>query len=82
MDAVDHLDSLLRITGVRSPSAIVASDSPVFVEPPLEAVGIDAEAAATYGADVVTADLLDAIAGRPSHDPFRLGVVLRGLVRT
>lgn len=82
MDAVDHLDSLLRITGVRSPSAIVASDSPVFVAPPLEAVGIDAEAAATYGADVVTADLLDRTVERPSHDPTRLGEVLRGLVRT
>jgi len=82
MDAVDHLDSLLRTTGVRPPSAIVACDSPVFVAPPLEAVGIDAEAAATYGADVVTADLLDPIVERPSHDPIRLGAVLRGLVRT
>jgi uncharacterized cofD-like protein len=82
MDAVDHLEALLRTTGVRPPSAIVASDSPVFVASPLEAVVIDAEAAATYGADVVTADLLDADAERPSHDPFRLGVVLRGLVRT
>jgi uncharacterized cofD-like protein len=82
MDAVDHLDSLLRVTGVRPPSAIVASDSPVVVAPPLEAVGIDAEAAATYGADVVTADLLDSGAERPCHDPIRLGVVLRGLVRT
>ena len=72
----------MRLTGVRPPGAIVASDSPVIVAPPLEAVGIDAEAAATYGVDVVTADLLDAEAGRPSHDPFRLGVVLRGLVRT
>lgn len=82
MDAVDHLDSLLRVTGVRPPSAIVASDSPVFVGPPLEAVDIDAEAAATYGADVVTADLLDVDAERPCHDPIRLGSVLRGLVRT
>ncbi len=82
MDAVDHLDSLLRITGVRPPSAIVASDSPVFVAAPLEAVGIDAEAAATYGADVVTADLLDRTVERPSHDPTRLGEVLRRLVRT
>ena len=82
MDAVDHLDSLLRVTDVRPPSAIVASDSPVFVESPLEAVGIDADAAATYGADVVTADLLDVDAERPCHDPIRLGSVLRGLVRT
>ncbi|MEN8233881.1 MAG: uridine diphosphate-N-acetylglucosamine-binding protein YvcK [Actinomycetota bacterium] len=80
MDAVDHLEALIRLTGVRPPSAIVASDSPVLVEPPLEAVGIDAEAAATYGADLVTADLLDEAGGRPCHDPTRLGAVLRGLV--
>ncbi|MEA3511921.1 MAG: uridine diphosphate-N-acetylglucosamine-binding protein YvcK [Actinomycetota bacterium] len=82
MDAVDHLQALIRLTGVRPPSAIVASDSPVSVEPPLEVVGIDAEAAATYGADLVTADLLDKTAERPCHDPTRLGAVLRGLVQT
>ncbi|MEA2023153.1 MAG: uridine diphosphate-N-acetylglucosamine-binding protein YvcK [Actinomycetota bacterium] len=81
MDAVDHLESLIRLTGVRPPGAIVASDSPVSVDPPLEAVGIDAEAAATYGADLVTADLLDETAERPCHDPTRLGAVLRGLVQ-
>ncbi|MEA3501609.1 MAG: uridine diphosphate-N-acetylglucosamine-binding protein YvcK [Actinomycetota bacterium] len=80
MDAVNHLEALIHLTGVRPPSAIVASDSPVFVDPPLEAVGIDAEAAATYGADLVTADLLDETAERPCHDPTRLGAVLRGLV--
>ncbi len=82
MDAVDHLESLIRLTGVRPPSAIVASDSPVSVDPPLEVVGIDAEAAATYGADLVTADLLDETAERPCHDPTRLGAVLRGLIQT
>ncbi|MEN8113784.1 MAG: uridine diphosphate-N-acetylglucosamine-binding protein YvcK [Actinomycetota bacterium] len=80
MDAVDHLEALIRLSGVRPPSAIVASDSPVLVGPPLEGVGIDTEAAATYGADLVTADLLDEAGGRPCHDPTRLGAVLRGLV--
>jgi uncharacterized cofD-like protein len=80
MDAVNHLEALIRLTDVRPPSAIVASDSPVSVDPPLEVVGIDAEAAATYGADLVTADLLDKTADRPCHDPTRLGAVLRGLV--
>lgn len=82
MDAVNHLEALIRLTGVRPPSAIVASDSPVSVDPPLEVVGVDAEAAATYGADLVTADLLDETADRPCHDPTRLGAVLRGLVQT
>jgi len=82
MDAVDHLESLIRLTGVRPPGAIVASDSPVLVDPPLEAIGIDAEAAATYGADLVTADLLDDVDGRPCHESTRLGDVLRGLAET
>jgi len=82
MDAVDHLEALIRLTGVRPPGAIVASDSPVLVDPPLEAIGIDAEAAATYGADLVTADLLDDVDGRPCHEPTRLGEVLRGLAQT
>ena len=82
MDAVDHLQALIRLTGVRPPSAIVASDSSVSVDPPLEVVGVDAEAAATYGTDLVTADLLDETADRPRHDPTRLGAVLRGLVQS
>jgi uncharacterized cofD-like protein len=82
MDAVDHLEALIRLTGVRPPGAIVASDSPVSIEPPLEAIGVDAEAAATYGADLVTADLLDDVDGRPCHESKRLGEVLRGLAHT
>ncbi len=82
MDAADHLDALLRTTGVRPPAAIVANDSPVAVDPPLEQLAIDGEAIATYGADLVTADLLDRDAERPSHDPPRLGEVLRGLTET
>ena len=82
MDAADHLDALLRMTGVRPPGAIVANDSPVSVDPPLQALTVDGEAIATYGGDLVMADLLDRDAERPSHDPSLLGEVLRGLVET
>ena len=82
MDAADHLDALLRTTGVRPPGAIVANDSPVSVDPPLEALVVDGEAIATYGGDLVTADLLDKDAEPPSHDPALLGEVLRGLAET
>lgn len=82
MDAADHLDALLHMTGVRPPGAIVANDSPVTVDPPLEQLVVDGEAIATYGADLVTAKLLDAEAERPSHDPSLLGEVLRGLAET
>ena len=82
MDAADHLDALLHTTGVRPPGAIVANDSPVSVDPPLEQLVVDGEAIATYGADLVTASLLDRDAERPSHDPALLGEVLRGLTET
>ncbi len=82
LDAADHLDALLHMTGMRPPGAIVASDSPVSVDPPLEALAVDGEAIATYGGDLVTADLLDQGAERPSHDTSRLGEVLRGLTET
>lgn len=82
MDAADHLDALLRMTGLRPPGAIVASDSPVHVDPPQEQLVVDGEAIATYGVDLITADLLDREAERPVHDPSLLGEVLRGLVET
>lgn len=82
LDAADHLDALLHMTGVRPPGTIVANDSPVSVDPPLEALAVDGEAIATYGGDLVTADLLDRDAERPSHDPSRLREVLRGLAET
>lgn len=82
LDAADHLDALLHLTGLRPPAAIVASDSPVHVDPPQEQLVVDGEAIATYGVDLITADLLDREAERPVHDPSPLGEVLRGLVET
>ena len=82
MDAADHLDALLHTTGVRPPGAIVANDSPVSVDPPLKQLAVDSEAIATYGADLVSAGLLDQDAERPSHDPILLGEVLRELSET
>ncbi|GMQ85882.1 MAG: hypothetical protein BMS9Abin07_1452 [Acidimicrobiia bacterium] len=79
LDAADHLDALLHLTGLRPPGAIVANDSPVLVDPPQEQLVVDGEAIATYGADLITADLLDREAERPVHDPSPLGEVLRGL---
>jgi uncharacterized cofD-like protein len=76
MDAADHLDGLLALSGIRPPSTIVANASPITVEPPLETLDVDAEVMATYGADVVYADLVDPKSPRPRHDPARLGGVL------
>ena len=82
MDCADHIEALLKLTGVRPPSAIVANTGTVVVEPPLEALAIDREAVETYGVDVVGADLLDPLNEWPRHDPVRLGEVLAGLHST
>jgi uncharacterized cofD-like protein len=80
MDAGDHLDGLLALSGIRPPSTIVANASPIRVVPPLEPLEVDAEVMATYGADVVFADLVDPTSPWPRHDPARLGGVLGRLI--
>jgi uncharacterized cofD-like protein len=81
MDAADHVDTLLRLTGVRPPGTIVCSESETDVSPPLQSVSYDAGILATYGADLTTADLVDDSAEWPSHDPQKLGDVLRTISR-
>jgi uncharacterized cofD-like protein len=81
MDAADHLDALIRLTGVRPPAAIVANDAVVNVEPPLEPVAVDGDVLATYGADLTAADLVDRDGEWPQHDPMKLGGVLGKLFR-
>ena len=80
MDAADHLDALLHLTGVRPPAAIVANDAPITIDPPLEPITADADVLATYGVDVAASDLLDRDAPWPQHEPTRLGIVLGSLL--
>jgi len=80
MDCADHLETLLRMTGVRSPGAIVANRTAVDVSPPIEALRVDADVMATYGVDVVFADLVEPLSGPARHDPARLGGVLSRLI--
>lgn len=81
MDGMDHLDTLLRLTGVRSPSTIVSNENVIDVSPPLQRISFDTQLTATYGADLVSADLVDEAEGWPSHDPRKLGVVLATIAR-
>ena len=76
MDGIDHLDALLRLTGVRPPGAIVANDHVIDVSPPLQRVSFDPELTATYGADLMTGDLVDRSESWPAHDPGPLGALL------
>lgn len=80
MDCADHLETLIRMTGVRPPNAIVANRSAVDVSPPVETLRVDADVMATYGVDVIFADLVEPSAGPVRHDPAGLGDVLGRLV--
>lgn len=81
LDGIDHLDALLRLTGVRPPGAIVANEHEIEVSPPLRPVTFDRELTATYGADLVVGDLLDEHASWPEHDPAKLAAILGTLTR-
>ncbi|GMQ98586.1 MAG: hypothetical protein BMS9Abin17_1106 [Acidimicrobiia bacterium] len=81
MDGIDHLDALVRLSGVRPPGAIVGNDQVLEIAPPLQGVRFDPEIAATFGADLVTADVVDTGAEWPSHDPGKLGGVLDAISR-
>jgi uncharacterized cofD-like protein len=81
MDGVDHLDALLRLTGVRSPGAILVNDTAITTIPPLQDVQFDKDITATYGADLVRNDVVDTVADWPSHDPGKLGQALHAIAR-
>jgi uncharacterized cofD-like protein len=81
MDGIDHLDALLRLTGVRPPRTIVANDRYMDVPSPLEMVDFDRELTGTYGADLALSDLVDDDDAQPSHDPVKLGEALRNIPR-
>lgn len=81
MDGIDHVDALLRLTGVRPPSAIVANEHVMDVLPPLRRISFEREHTATYGADLIACDLVDTGESWPSHDPTKLAAVLATLTR-
>ncbi len=80
MDCADHLDALIRMSGIRPPAAIVANETSVTFPPPLEPIQVDAEVLATYGVDVVLGHFVDNSSAVPRHDPVRLGGALARLI--
>ncbi len=58
---------------------MVAEAGPIVAPPGLEAVLVDPDMLATYGVDVLLADLVDPDAPWPQHDPARLGRALAKL---
>ena len=81
MDGIDHLDALLRLTGVRPPRTIVANNRHIDVVPPFGTIEFDRELTATYGADLALSDLIDDGDSWPSHDPAKLGDALGAITR-
>ncbi len=79
MDCADHLDALIRMSGMRPPAAIVANETSATFPPPLEPVLVDEEVLATYGVDVVLGHFVDLRATVPRHDSVRLGGALARL---
>ncbi|MDK1011264.1 MAG: uridine diphosphate-N-acetylglucosamine-binding protein YvcK [Actinomycetota bacterium] len=79
MDGIDHIEALVRLTGVRPPRTIVANNRSIDVASPLTWVAFDSELAATYGADLEESDLVDEQAASPSHAPDKLGEALRAI---
>jgi len=80
MDCADHLDALMRMSGMRPPAAIVANETSVTFPPPLEPLVVDEEVLATYGVDVVMGQFADVKSRVPRHDPVRLGGALARLI--
>ncbi|MEX2323467.1 MAG: gluconeogenesis factor YvcK family protein [Acidimicrobiia bacterium] len=70
----DHVDELTRVSGVRPPDRVIVHDGPLEVPEGLVAPTLD------DGPAVVRADVADAAAGHPQHNPARLAAVLRRLV--
>ncbi len=80
MDCADHVDALIRMSGIRPPAAIVANETSVTFPPPLEPLQVDEEVLATYGVDVVLGHFVDLTSTVPRHDPVRLGGALARLI--
>lgn len=79
VDGAQHLQALRTHLGLKGPGSVVVNDGYVEVPAGHERVGVDADAAARYGWEVVTADVADKESDWPRHDPLKLGRVLEEL---
>jgi len=74
LSGADHVDELTRVAGLRPPDHVIVHDGPLSVPEGLTALALD------EGPAVIRADVADAAAGHPQHNPARLAAVLRRLV--
>jgi uncharacterized cofD-like protein len=79
LDLAAHLAALTHHTGMRMPDTVVAHHGALPVPEGLEAVSVAHDEVERMGCRLEAADLADAGADWPQHDPARLGAVLRRL---
>ncbi len=79
MTAIDHLEALVGIAGIRTPDVVVAHEGPLLVPDGLERVEVDPEGLMEVGVKLETGLIARDGTDWPEHDPARLGAVLRRL---
>lgn len=79
MTGMDHLKALAAHVGLGGPGVVVAHGGPLEVPGGHQAVTVTEDDVATYGWDVVFADVADDWSHWPQHDPLKLGRVLEKL---
>jgi uncharacterized cofD-like protein len=79
MSGLDHIEALATHVGLGGPGIVVAHEGPLDVPAGHEAVTVTENEAATYGWDVVFADVADEWSDWPQHEPLKLGRVLEKL---
>ncbi len=79
MDAADHLEALLDLSGVRVPDAVLVNTTPVAAAPPVEPLRVDETALKSLGAEVMAAPLARDGGRIALHDPLELGTALTRL---
>jgi len=75
----EHVAAVAEHGGVTGPGAIVVHDGPLAVPEGHHGVTVDISNAGRHGWEVVYADVADAAAEWPQHDPIKLGMVLEDL---
>lgn len=79
MSLTDHVRALRDHSRLRVPDTVVAHQGTLAVPDGIEPLVLSRDEIQALGCEVETADLADASAAWPQHDPARLGAVLRRL---
>lgn len=80
MTGVEHVAALAEHVGVQGPGVVVVHRGEYEVPSGHDAVDITPGEAASYGWEVVSADLIDEWSDWPQHDPLKLSRALEHLV--